>query len=215
MNKLSSSIVKIYSENKNKISDFDFDYNNNLLITISSISGLICFYSLDKYELLTTIDITHSHLFNNTFVRVDNKTKTMITGGNDALVTFWNTDDMMSYKVVKKTDYCIKKAKLSYDSRYLVSIYDEPLLDIFDCDSDECVYFNYRKYVFSSITWNPSMNVLAFNGEDGKLSSKSDDGIISIFSLVEGKEGNSNIANINNKEGKDIKEGKDDKTNNK
>ena len=125
MVKFSTPIKIINFENKQKVNDFDFDYKNNLLICSSSLSGLITFYNAENYSLINSIDLNTTNMSFNTCININNLSGIMVTGGNDACINIWDTKEMISKDIIKKTDYCIKKAQISHDSKFLAVSYEE------------------------------------------------------------------------------------------
>ncbi len=183
------AIIKTIQAEKNKISDFKVDYSNSVLIITSSSNESLSFYSLDNYELISTLQINNSQQMFNTSLDLNSDKKLMVTAGNDAACTLWDLRELHAFKVLKKTDYLIKKAILSHDCKYLCVIYDEPLLDVFCLSSYESVFSINRKLNFNCACWNPVNLVMVFNGEDPKNNNKyssnyTEDGIISLFSAT-------------------------------
>ena len=177
-------------DQKNKISDFDFIEEDKLIVLVSSTTGNIFYFCCESYNLLGSVDLNSTNYTSNYTVYVNNFTLSkakMLTGGNDSLVTIWNTQTYTSEKILKKTDYCIKKAFFNSNCKYVFVSYEEPMFDIFDTISNESVYYHTRRSVFSAAAFHPIFDIVVFNGEDSKDlenirdKEKFDDGQIILF----------------------------------
>lgn len=138
-------------------------------------------YDINKIENdpLSVIEVSNSSL--NT-VKIDRMNKTFCTGGDDAIITLWNLEDLMSYKIIKKNDTEVKKVGFSHDSKLISAIYEGQNLDIFDIETKTCVYSIYSENQFYSLCWNPKSYNLAFSGID-KLKSGQEEGGINILTV--------------------------------
>jgi THO complex subunit 3 len=138
-------------------------------------------YDINQIENdpISVIEVSNSSLNS---VKIDNLNKTFCTGGDDGLITLWNLEDLMSYKIIKKSDLEVKKIGFSHDSKLISAIYEGQNLDIFDISTKTCVYSIYSENQFYSICWNPVNYTLAFSGID-KLKTGQEEGGINILTF--------------------------------
>ena len=165
---------------KDKINEFEYDKTNSYFL-IATSKGNLMVYDINKIENdpLCVIEVSNSSL--NT-VKIDNLNKTFCTGGDDALITLWNLEELMSYEIIKKSDSEVKKLGFSHDSKFISAIYEGQNLDIFDISTKTCVHSIYSDNQFYSLCWNPKNYILAFSGID-KIKSGQEEGGINILSV--------------------------------
>lgn len=149
---------------KNKITEFEFEKTNSILIVTSMVGSLyiINAETLDENPL-AVLDAHYPPI--NTLC-IDRSNKYFATGAADALICLWNMNELMSYKVIKKGEVPIRKISYSYDSKLLAAIYEGNNLDIFDSQTTECVYSIYTESQQYSLAWHPNKYVLAYCGDD-------------------------------------------------
>lgn len=165
---------------KDKINDFEYEKTNNYFLVASS-KGTLMLYETAKMDSnpMAAIDVSNNSL---SAVKIDNYNNIFATGGEDALILLWNLEEMMCYKQIKKSDVPIRKLAFNHDSKLISAIYEGPNLDIFDLNTEECVYSVYTENQLYSQVWNPKSNTFAFSGVD-KLRNSQEEGGIYIISI--------------------------------
>ena len=148
---------------KSKISSFKIDTLNNVFIALTD-TNLIHIYDCENFDNYETIPFHNNTIYSSLSINKDNSS--FATGGNDALITLWSTSDYISYKAFKKTDYSIKEAEISYNNKYVFAVYDEPALDIFNINTEECVFSINKKMSINYAAWHPERNIIVLSAED-------------------------------------------------
>lgn len=166
---------------KNKISEFEFDKSNSVILVTSSVGSISVLnaHTFDS-EPLAVLD-AHFPPVNTLNI---NKTNTLFaTGAADALICLWSLPELLSYKVIKKGEIPIRKVMFSHDSALIAAIYEGNNLDIFDTNTTDCVYSILTENPQYSIAWNPNSYILAYSGDD-KNRNNVDEGNIHLLSVT-------------------------------
>lgn len=149
---------------KSKINDFVFDTSQNLLITSSHSNLNLQIYDSIDFRSLAQIELQSPS--SNNALAINKSCTILASAGTDALITLWDTEELISFKVLKKTDFSIKKIEFSNDSKYIAALYEEPMLDIFDIETGECVHSITKKSSITTFAWHPKGNFLVYSGDD-------------------------------------------------
>jgi THO complex subunit 3 len=166
---------------KNKISEFEFDKSNSLLLVTSKLGSIILIdaYALDS-EPLAEIEGHYPQI--NT-ININKSNTIFATGAADALICLWDMEELLSYKVIKKGEIPIQKIAFSHDSELIAAIYEGNNLDIFDVNTTECIYSVLTENPQYSLAWNPNSYILAYCGDD-KNRNNQDEANIHLLSLA-------------------------------
>lgn len=143
---------------KTKVNEFAFDYIDELLIVTSAFTGSMYLYSSDSFELIHSVELQSPPFHCISFAR---NNKVFATGGGDSLVSLWD-EEIIAYKVIKKTDYSVKQVQFDSSSLYLCVTYDEGSMDVFDVETGENVYSIGVKTLFNCVSWHPKCCLLAY-----------------------------------------------------
>jgi WD40 repeat protein len=167
-------------EFKNKITEFEFDKSNSLLF-VGSTNGCLYIHNAATLDE-SPIAVVEAHYPPVTTLNISKNNDIFLTGAADALICLWDTNEMLSYKVIKKGEIPLRKAMFSFDSRLIASIYEGNNLDVFDTNSGCSVYTVFSDVQQYSIAWNPLNYMLAFCGDD-KNRNNVDEGNIHLLSI--------------------------------
>lgn len=94
----------------------------------------------------------------------------LASGGADAMVTVWDTDECVCVSVVDRLQAPVRAVSFSHDGAFLASAGDDAIVDVADADvtkgkCDRVVSVPVRGGDVSSMKWSPTHHVLAFAGE--------------------------------------------------
>lgn len=161
---------------KNKISDLIIDKSNNILITCSIYNSCINIVSLENYDHIYTLELNNYVCC--LAVYNDSRQNILATGDNHSLITLYDIkNSFLPFKVLKRTEYNIKKLQFSSCGMFIACLYDEAVFDIFNVDIEECIFTCIKKLVISDICLSSSLNVMFYLGEE----SIKEEGSISII----------------------------------
>jgi len=167
-------------QSKNQIYDFLFEKTMNYFIVTLSTGNLnfYCSKTFNSNPLLSLV----AHFSQIESIALEPKNEIFATAGADALVCLWEMNELISYKVLRKAESPIRKISFSHDSRFLASITEESLVDLYDLELGEYIFSVNCKAVQSSISWNPKMHLLAYCGDE-KNRNSTDEGSIHVLGL--------------------------------
>ena len=77
-------------------------------------------------------------------------------------------DELMSYKVYKKSEQSIKQIMYNYDDKFIACIYDGKNIDFFSTELDSNIFTLYTNNYINFIKWNKRRNILAYVSDDKK-----------------------------------------------
>ncbi len=172
--------IKKTIEFKTKIGEFEFD-SNDLVTLVTSSSGSI--YVMNSKTLDNEpMAIIDAHFPAVNTLNINKSNTKFATGAADAIISLWDLNELIQYKVIKKSELPIRKIMFSHDSKFLGSIYEGNNLDIFDVESGECIHSILTENTQYSLAWNPREYILAYCGDD-KNRNSSDEGKINLLNL--------------------------------
>jgi THO complex subunit 3 len=165
---------------KNKISEFEFDKTNSIVLVSSSTGSLVIIdaFSLES-EPLAILDAHYPPI---STIAIDKTNSIFATGAADSLICLWDMKELISYKVIKRGETPLRKIVFSHDSKLIASIYEGNNLDIFEVETGDLVHSIPTENLNYSIAWNPANYVLAYCGDD-KNRNNTDEGNIHLLSI--------------------------------
>ena len=149
---------------KQPIYDFVFDKSDRKILTTNE-DGNVYIINLENINNRQTIQGSLFPLYS---IDIDKENKNFITGGNDGSLITYDMDELMSYKVYKKSEQSIKQIMYNYDDKFIACIYDGKNIDFFSTELDADIFTLYTNNYINFIKWNKKRNILAYVSDDKK-----------------------------------------------
>ena len=112
------------------------------------------------------MNMIEGHFFPINCINISKSNKNFITGGIDSIIVMYDMKELMSCKIFKRSEQCIKKCQFSYDEKFIASIYDGTNVDFFSVELGCPVFTIYSENTEYCIKWNNKNNILAYSGDD-------------------------------------------------
>jgi WD40 repeat protein len=147
---------------KTQINEFDFNKTDTKLF-ITDDNGHINILNTSNYDEMNMIE---GHFFPINCINISKSNKNFITGGLDSLIVMYDMNELMSIKVFKRSEQCIKKCQFSYDEKFIASIYEGTNVDFFSVELGCPIFTIFTDNTEYCIKWNNKNNILAYSGDD-------------------------------------------------
>ncbi|EWC48397.1 hypothetical protein DRE_02166 [Drechslerella stenobrocha 248] len=139
-----------------------FSHNGTLLLQ-THVSGKVV---LRAYPSLEPVHSFAAHTAGCYCLDLSPSGRYIATGGNDALISLWDTTDWVCVRTFDKADHPIRSVSFSFDGAFLVAGSDESMpLDIAHVDTGDYVHEIKTGYPAHAVAWHPSKYVIAYTGE--------------------------------------------------
>lgn len=96
-------------------------------ILLSTGEGTVEIHAYPALNLLEKLNAHSSQVF---CLALDSRGRYLATGGADALVCLWDTEEWYCQKTLGKFDYPVRALSFSWDGEYLASASEEHIIDI-------------------------------------------------------------------------------------
>lgn len=125
-----------------------------------------------SYPSLETLHTLHSHTSSCLSVAMSPTARYLATGGNDSLISLWNTNDWICQRTLSSANGgAVRGVSWSWDGRFIVGACDEPGcggtgLDIFHAETGDIVYnipTGSSNVGVPAAEWHPSRYWLAYS----------------------------------------------------
>ena len=147
---------------KTQINEFEFNKSDSKLF-ITDDNGHINILNTSNYDEMNMIE---GHFFPINCINISKSNKNFITGGIDSIIVMYDMKELMSCKIFKRSEQCIKKCQFSYDEKFIACIYDGTNVDFFSVELGCPVFTIYSENTEYCIKWNNKNNILAYSGDD-------------------------------------------------
>ncbi|KAF3939500.1 hypothetical protein ABW19_dt0207259 [Dactylella cylindrospora] len=139
-----------------------FSHNGTLLLQTHA-SGKVVLRQYPSFEIIHTFS---AHTAGCYCLDISPTGRYIATGGNDALISLWDTTDWVCVRTFDKSNHPIKSVGFSFDGAFLMAGSDELMpLDIAHVETGEYVHEIKTSYPAHAVAWHPSKYVMAYTGE--------------------------------------------------
>mmetsp|Transcript_17002 Transcript_17002/g.51437 ORF Transcript_17002/g.51437 Transcript_17002/m.51437 type:complete len:273 (+) Transcript_17002:250-1068(+) len=101
-------------------------------------------------------------------------------GGADALVSLWNTKELVCVATFSNLEWPVRTISFSCDSAYIASGSEDPLVDVSHVQTGKQAYAIPCKAPSNTVAWHPTKMLLAYAGDDKDKMGR-DEGSLRIF----------------------------------
>ncbi|EDV28103.1 uncharacterized protein TRIADDRAFT_20906 [Trichoplax adhaerens] len=135
-----------------------------------------------RYPDLEFVQSLKAHPANCICLKFDLTGKYFATGSADALVSLWDTDELVCLRTFSRLDWPVRTVSFSYDSRLLASGSEDLAIDISHIQTGEHVAEVGCNAPTFAVAWSPNKPLLAFACDD-KDKHDRDAGTVQIYGL--------------------------------
>ncbi|KAF3905507.1 hypothetical protein ABW20_dc0110076 [Dactylellina cionopaga] len=139
-----------------------FSHNGTLLLQ-THVSGKVVIRSYPSLEIVHSFS---AHTAGCYCLDISPSGKYIATGGNDALISLWDTTDWVCVRTFDKSDHPFRSVSFSHDGAFLIAGSDESMpLDVMHVDTGDYIHEIKTIYPAHAVAWHPSKYVVAYTGE--------------------------------------------------
>eukprot|EP00967_Tisochrysis_lutea_P107593 scaffold166053_cov33-Tisochrysis_lutea.AAC.2 len=144
-------------------------------------AALVCRYSdvLTPGELEPALTLV-GHTANCYCIEFDPSGDHFAVGGADALVSLWNTKELVCVATFSNLEWPVRTISFSCDSAYIASGSEDPLVDVSHVQTGKQAYAIPCKAPSNTVAWHPTKMLLAYAGDDKDKMGR-DEGSLRIF----------------------------------
>ncbi|KAK6495323.1 hypothetical protein TWF481_003347 [Arthrobotrys musiformis] len=157
-----NAVVNTIDEGNDTTFQTTFSHNGTILLQTHA-SGKIVLRSYPSLEIIYTFN---AHTAGCYCLDISPSGKYIATGGNDALISLWDTTDWVCLRTFDKSDHPMRSVSFSFDGAFLVAGSDEGMpISVMHAESGEYVHEIKANYPAHAVAWHPSKYVIAYTGE--------------------------------------------------
>jgi len=107
-----------------------------------------------------------AHTSNCYTIDFDPKGRFFGVGSADALVSLWDTSEMMCIKTFTNLEWAVRALSINGDGSMIAMASEDPFIDICNIETGERIEKIDVKYAINTIAWHPTQNLLAYAGDE-------------------------------------------------
>ncbi|KAJ2834775.1 hypothetical protein GGI24_000237 [Coemansia furcata] len=147
-----------------------WDVSESLLFMTTSQQRSVEVYAWPSMEHLTTVS---AHTASCNAIGIDPRSKLLATGGSDATMCIWSTDDFSIVRTIDDYESPVLFINFSSDGRFIASASDDLAVRIHDSFSGELAHQLTVTSPTTALEWHPRNLALAYGSAESKTSTKS------------------------------------------
>ena len=114
----------------------------------------------------TSAHTLHAHTANCYCIDFDPKGEHFAVGGADAMVSVWNTAELVCVRTCARLEWPVRTLSFSHDCAFLASGSEDQVIDVASVATGELAHAIPSNAPMNSVAWHPSKLLLAYAGDD-------------------------------------------------
>lgn len=165
-----------------EVNEMAWDASSNYLF-LTTGSGTVEVYRYAEMLRAAEAVAEHqliAHTSNCYCIEFDPKGEHFAVGGADAIVSVWNSAELVCVRTCTRLEWPIRTVSFSHDCEYVASAGEDRFIDIAHVASGTQAHSIAVKEPINSLSWHPKRALLAYAGDDKDRQGR-DDGVLRIF----------------------------------
>ncbi|XP_041368145.1 THO complex subunit 3-like isoform X2 [Gigantopelta aegis] len=166
---------KVEEQFKSEVNEISWN-NEGDLFFLTSGQGSIHILS---YPELKMQHVLNAHPAACICIKFDPTGKYFATGSADALVSLWDSTELVCVRTFARLDWPVRALSFSFDGKMLASASEDTFIDISEVDTGEKITEILNESSFTC-AWHPKRHLLAYACDD-KLDRDRDSGVVKVY----------------------------------